>query len=283
MIPQVWRPTSSDAIRKMISGEGTGKGLDIKGKSAKCGAFSGFVPFMQIHDSEHKKKVGPMRSYHRVRVFYPNRKARDTAVTVLRMLGGSMVQLATEAEGDIRKDEDRKMRRRGSMLFMKSKTSSLMNLERCKMDDDKLYKIDDYVRTQQVYGIDMGEKVFWEGYVVPNDITREKGSRYDSGRPSMPEFQQMNVEALRNWKPDPDLHTGKPDPRPVLWHADCGEVGKKVPENFDPMSPLGLLMAYEDEGRVVPVVSDFDCFLLGTRGVSYREPLGAQELSMLST
>ena len=37
----VWRPTSSDAIRKMITGEGTGKGLDIKGKSAKCGKYSG--------------------------------------------------------------------------------------------------------------------------------------------------------------------------------------------------------------------------------------------------
>jgi len=34
--------------------------------------------------------------------------------------------------------------------------------------------------------------------------------------------------------------------------------------------------------NVTPVVSDFDCFLLGTRGVKYYEPLGAQELSMLS-
>ena len=33
----VWRPTSLDAIRMMMSGKATGKGLNIKGKSAKKG------------------------------------------------------------------------------------------------------------------------------------------------------------------------------------------------------------------------------------------------------
>ena len=45
----VWRPTSNDAIRKMITGEGTGKGLDIKGKSALKGKHSGYVPFVSTH------------------------------------------------------------------------------------------------------------------------------------------------------------------------------------------------------------------------------------------
>eukprot|EP00969_Alexandrium_andersonii_P009916 432725-Alexandrium_andersonii.AAC.1 len=44
-------------------------------------------------------------------------------------------------------------------------------------------------------------------------------------------------------------------------------------------------MAYEEgdaeAGKVTPVVSDFDCFLVGTRGVEYREPLGEQESSIL--
>lgn len=35
----VWRPTSRDAIRRMMSGEAVGKGLDIKGKSAKVRYF----------------------------------------------------------------------------------------------------------------------------------------------------------------------------------------------------------------------------------------------------
>ena len=46
----VWRPTSMDAIRRMMVGEGVGKGLDIKGKSAKCGILSALVPFLQINN-----------------------------------------------------------------------------------------------------------------------------------------------------------------------------------------------------------------------------------------
>jgi hypothetical protein len=37
----VWRSTSFDAVAKMMRGEGVGKGLDIKGKSALCGDLSG--------------------------------------------------------------------------------------------------------------------------------------------------------------------------------------------------------------------------------------------------
>ena len=35
-----------------MKGEATGKGLDIKGKSAKTGLLSGYVPFSQIHSNE---------------------------------------------------------------------------------------------------------------------------------------------------------------------------------------------------------------------------------------
>ena len=104
----------------------------------------------------------------------------------------------------------------------------------------------------------------------------------------MPEFQQMNFETLRNWSDKSDSATDnnssglEGDPRPVLWHGGCGRLGEETPDASDPMCPLGLLMAYEENMNVIPVVSDFDCFLLGTRGVKYDEPLGAQELSMLS-
>jgi hypothetical protein len=33
----VWRPTSDEAIKNLMLGIATGKGLDIKGKSAKRG------------------------------------------------------------------------------------------------------------------------------------------------------------------------------------------------------------------------------------------------------
>ena len=41
-------------------------------------------------------------------------------------------------------------------------------------------------------------------------------------------------------------------------------------------------MAYEENSTVTPVVSDFDCFLLGTRGVNIHEPFHKRDLSMLS-
>ena len=53
----VWRPTSADAISKMMSGIGVGKGMELKGKSAKTGCLSGYVPFLQIHEDRHKEKI----------------------------------------------------------------------------------------------------------------------------------------------------------------------------------------------------------------------------------
>jgi hypothetical protein len=44
---------------------------------------------------------------------------------------------------------------------------------------------------------------------------------------------------------------------------------------------LNLVMAYEEHNRVMPVVSDFDCFIVGTRGVRYEEPMASDQLDIL--
>lgn len=54
----VWRPTSDEAIKNMMKGVATGKGLDIKGKSAKRGNISSYVPFIQIYEESHKVSAG---------------------------------------------------------------------------------------------------------------------------------------------------------------------------------------------------------------------------------
>ena len=102
----------------------------------------------------------------------------------------------------------------------------------------------------------------------------------------MPEFQTMNVETLRkNSNKRGKALSLSSEPRPVLYHMGCGSKGEPS-ENSNPLCPLGLLMAYEENnescGKVTPVVSDFDCFLVGTRGVGFHAPLGEQEVSMLS-
>ena len=60
-------------------GEATKGCLDIKGKSAKRGVLSGYVPFMQIHENDHKWKTRTHSRDGRIRVFYEKRVARDYA------------------------------------------------------------------------------------------------------------------------------------------------------------------------------------------------------------
>ncbi len=304
----VWRPTSNEAIRRMITGEGTGKGMDIKGKSAVRGKWSGFVPFLQIHRDEDKLKIGSLRSDTRVRVFYPNEVSRNRAFLTLSMVRTKMVEKSQCSIKLIKEFEQKEISVLGEELnkskenFSHESMKSAIGKSRRRLtvgpdainysefeaaleakhqnfmvDDGALHKIDD---TQGHYGIDIPEKLFWETFVLKADICREDGSEYDSGRPSMPEFQVMNLESLRK--------APKAGPRPVLWHAGCGKVGDEdPPDDYNPLNPFDLLMAYEEAedsdiaGKVTPVVSDFDCFLVGTRRVAYRDPMGEQEQSML--
>jgi hypothetical protein len=41
------------------------------------------------------------------------------------------------------------------------------------------------------------------------------------------------------------------------------------------------LVAYEENGKVKPVVSDFDCFLTGTRGVKYKKPISDDQVNLV--
>jgi len=317
----VWRPTSDDAIRKMITGEGTGKGLDIKGKSALRGKYSGFVPFLQIHKNEDKDEVGTMETGSRVRVFYTNRCSRDEAENLLQPLRNKMIDMATASLKIIKKTEDKEatalaFAMQTSMRNCSAPTNRpgldqmrgiindsrrLLNAGPMQVDreafkqaladkaknimlDPTIYQIDDYASNKGVFGLDLPEKLFWEGYVAGKDITREEGSEYDTGRASIPDFQVMNLDTLRNGSEKSRRFS---EPRPVLYHAGCGSKGDvELTENSDPLCPLGLMMAYEEAngscGKVTPVVSDFDCFLLGTRGVEFREALSETDSSMLN-
>ena len=73
---------------------------------------------------------------------------------------------------------------------------------------------------------------------------------WETGRASEPAFMDMNLRAVRN---------EKSEPRVVLYQFDVA----------DPMNPHGLLVAYA-EGRVAPVVSDFDTFTIGSKGMKYQ-------------
>jgi hypothetical protein len=80
----VWRPTSNEAIKNMMLGVATGKGLDIKGKSAKCGNISSYVPFIQIYEEHQKEKSRSLINQgEMVRVYYQSRSARNDVYEML--------------------------------------------------------------------------------------------------------------------------------------------------------------------------------------------------------
>ena len=52
-------------------------------------------------------------------------------------------------------------------------------------------------------------------------------------------------------------------------------------EDTRALDPRTLVMAYEEVGKVLPVVSDFDCFTMGTEGVRYSTPLPDDQIELL--
>ena len=66
----VYRPCSRDSIAKMLGNTAVGKGLNIKGKSAKKNRLSGFVPFCQISKNEDRKQLEASPKDSRFRIFY---------------------------------------------------------------------------------------------------------------------------------------------------------------------------------------------------------------------
>lgn len=270
----VWRPTSQEAIRRMMLGDGVGKGLDIKGKSAKRGKLSAFVPFLQIHHEADKAKIRTLRKNGKIRVFFNSQKDRDQVVANLNEIAKEMEDQVRRAKHIVHEadtndncghDED-------------TIEAALAKLT-LDMEDSTIHMIDTYANSNK-YGMEVPERLFWEGMVVRQSIIRAKGSRDDVGRSSMPSFQDMNFDSLRKPKNNvPGGHT-----RAVI--MQCNPKEDEGKEN-DPMSPLNLVMAYEENDptvglqRIIPVVSDFDCFIVGTRNVKYEEPVPEDQLDIL--
>lgn len=208
----VWRPCSNDAMRKMMEGSGVGKGLDIKGKSAKKGILSALVPYLQIHEDTDKYLIQPIAVTAKLRVYYQSIEGRQQVMDALRSFGNDEAELEDD------------------------------------LIPSKMKIVDKYAR-KHLYGLEMSQRLFWKGYVIQQSIARE--GEYETGRPSTPGFQDANNKTLKlalQLNPEPT-------PMPVVFQFDVTQ----------PMKPQTLVMAYEENGTVTPVVSDFDGFLLGWR------------------
>eukprot|EP00931_Biecheleriopsis_adriatica_P075031 TRINITY_DN48994_c0_g1_i1.p1 TRINITY_DN48994_c0_g1~~TRINITY_DN48994_c0_g1_i1.p1 ORF type:complete len:817 (-),score=184.81 TRINITY_DN48994_c0_g1_i1:32-2482(-) len=113
-----------------------------------------------------------------------------------------------------------------------------------RMDEPELRLLDEYPSTP---GLDIPEPLMREVYIMRADVSPILG--WETGRASEPAFMDMNLGSVR----------GKSAPKVVLYQFDI----------TDPMNPLGLLVAYAEKA-VHPVVSDFDTFTVGSKGISYE-------------
>mmetsp|Transcript_69565 Transcript_69565/g.166851 ORF Transcript_69565/g.166851 Transcript_69565/m.166851 type:complete len:733 (+) Transcript_69565:159-2357(+) len=207
----VYRPTSRDAIQKMLQGNAVGKGLNVKGKSAKCGVLSGFVPFCQISDNKHRAMIEKSPPGARLQLYFRTKQAREEATKQLQAV-----------------------------------------MEDPKLEITKprqIITLNDYQeKNPKVFGIDLPEAVLREAYIMRADLSPVLG--WETGRRSEPAFMDMNLHAVRD----------ESEPKVVLFQWD----------ESNPMNPRGLLIAYAEE-YVKPVVSDFDTFCIGSKGMEYAE------------
>jgi len=213
----VYRPTSRDAIARMLTGKAVGKGLNVKGKSAKKNHLAGFVPFLQISKSEHKDEIEETEASARLTVYYTSEMARDMAQAAMEMQIPQM----------------------------------------CAEDLGAITHVDRY---PGVFGLNVPLSLVRKCYIMDQDISQRAG--WETGRQSEPAFMDMNMHAT----------CGDSLPEVVLYQMDTA----------NPMNPHGLLVAYA-EASVKPVVSDFDTFTIGSRGMRYEKlPVDQQDLAMWS-
>ena len=197
----VWRPTSYDALRMMMQGGATGKGLNVKGKSAKAGLLSGFVPFLQISVDAHKKAIGTSPKEARIRVYYYSADARQQALDAMMLVRDEMLRVSGTGEarlpelGDL-DDDDRE--------------AVLQSLLWTMADGGKIGLINSY--SPDAFGLDLPERLLWEAGVVRQPIEHEEG--WATGRGSEPAFQELNLHATR----DPAIPGVRP--KTVLWQHD---------------------------------------------------------------
>lgn len=212
----VFRPTSNDAIAKMLSGGAVGKGLNVKGKSAKKGVLSGLVPFIQISDNVHKKLIEASPPECRVIVYYKTKPARDDARKKLQAVMDTNCSTIEQQPLDI--------------------------VNRVILDKD------DYAQTTPpVFGLDMPEPLMREAYIMVPDLTPVMG--WETGRRSEPAFMDMNLHSIRGVT-DPQVVLYQYDegdsmnPRGMLIAYE-EQLVKPVVSDFDTFTVGATKMEYE--------------------------------------
>eukprot|EP00536_Pseudo-nitzschia_multiseries_P011128 jgi/Psemu1/145959/gw1.364.25.1 len=222
-----------------MEGTGVGKGLDIKGKSAKKGILSAYVPFMQIFENDQKNEIQPITVGAEMRIYYQDEKLRDHVHSVLQKF--------------LEKGPPKKKKKKKTVKANKhsDRVPDHKNPTSARYVETKLKKLKKFAK-KGFYGIECTQRLFWYATIDDADISR-KGTGTETGRPSLPGFQDGNLKTLKVAQ----SQMPKPVPMPSKNDDDNSLDGA--------LDPRFLVMAYEEQGTIKPVVSDFDGFLLGWR------------------
>eukprot|EP00929_Paragymnodinium_shiwhaense_P034162 TRINITY_DN18628_c0_g1_i1.p1 TRINITY_DN18628_c0_g1~~TRINITY_DN18628_c0_g1_i1.p1 ORF type:complete len:805 (+),score=184.62 TRINITY_DN18628_c0_g1_i1:128-2542(+) len=215
----VYRPTSRDAISLMLNGAGVGKGLNVKGKSAKEGCLSGFVPFVQVSDNKHKPMIEQSPPAARTKLYYKSNAARLEAKAKLEAVRDS-------SEG-------------------------------LKIDSKRIDMLDDYV--PNAFGLNAPEAVVREAYIMRPDLSPvfgwETGRRSE---PFSMDMNLHGVRGENGKVPEIVVFQYDQEdvmnPRGLLV-AYAEELVKPVVSDFDTFTVASCGMSYEaipeDQGSLI--------------------------------
>eukprot|EP00913_Durusdinium_trenchii_P020120 g18908.t1 len=277
----VFRPTSVDAIQKMMNGDGTGKVLNIKGKSAKTGRLSGFVPVLQISQNEHKKQLCTSPKSARVRIYMASEESCHSLQLRMQKVLDEMVRLAAAAQalleahkaGSIDLSEEQ-MEEAYTQLGLEVEDPTINLLQqyepeangidrRCEsnsgMGNGRIRIWKTSVRAAVSYGVEAQGIAPQRLRVLRTQLARHGGLQKGGGCDIVFD-QQSKLQ----------------DPRDAAIERQMRAMHQLVQAWPDCLNPSSLLMAYEEE-KVKPVVSDFDAFMLGCKGPMNFQPLPQEQ------
>ena len=187
----------------------------------------------------------------RTKIFFKTVAARNAVGKLLGQTSKEMTLRVTKAKFALaRMDENNDN---------SNEEAWISEIDRYEVDNAAITLNDNYAPDR--YGIEVSCRVLWEALVVDYDISRT--SNMITGRASQPPFQDMNFATLRKQYKNSAI--------PVLYQFS----------DTDPFDPRMLIIAYEEEGNVTPVVSDFDCFLIGSRNFFFEEEMAEDQIELL--
>jgi len=192
-----------------------------------------YIPFIMVYDEDHKKQIRrDTLNANMMKVYFTSSKARSEACEILYDVAEMMEFLA----------EDAKQILSSPSSSEKQQAEVLENLlfDGC---DVSISMVDDFAPS--AYGIEISDRLFWEGFVMPFGDFKEFRRDFIGIFPSTK--RQSNPESqIRN------LMHFQPMKRHLLAAFPC--IVQMDAES--PMSPQTLVVGYEKNNQVIPAAPD---------------------------